>query len=121
MEISSTEHTSSQNILISDNLEAKICGLDSSFLVPRNNPNTKVYKQLVGRQEMDPVHRESYIPKVESNVYSLGVVLFEILTGKLVNTKCDGDEEPILMALVRRHYGDGFDKIIDPQIKDEID
>ncbi|GKA78387.1 protein kinase, ATP binding site-containing protein [Tanacetum coccineum] len=112
---------SSQNILISDNLEAKICGFGSSFLVPRNHADAKVYKTLVGSQEMDPVYRESYIPKVESNVYSLGVVLFEILTGKLVNTKCDGDEELILMALVRRHYGDGFDKFIDPQIRDEID
>ncbi|GKB65576.1 protein kinase, ATP binding site-containing protein, partial [Tanacetum coccineum] len=161
------EEFSSANILISDNLEAKICGLGSSFLVHRNYPDTKVYKKPVGSREMDPVYRESYIPKVESNVYSLGVVLFEILTGKLINTKCrtqfdeehsdnkknrgflqkislrrkfpwvfrdppghtlvrslikcDGDEELILMALVRRHYGDGFDKFIDPQIRDEID
>nr|GFB50268.1 probable receptor-like protein kinase At5g59700 [Tanacetum cinerariifolium] len=49
----------SQNILISDKLEAKICGFGSSFLVPRNNPDTKVYKKLVGGQEMDPVYRES--------------------------------------------------------------
>ncbi|GJW33113.1 protein kinase, ATP binding site-containing protein [Tanacetum coccineum] len=112
---------SSENILISDNLEAKICGFGESFLVPRNHPDTQVYEKLVGRQEMDPVYRESYIPKVESNVYSLGVVLFEILTGKLVYTKCDGDEELNLMALVRHYYGDGFNKFIDPQIRDEID
>ncbi|GJT70897.1 retrovirus-related pol polyprotein from transposon TNT 1-94, partial [Tanacetum coccineum] len=112
---------SSENILISDNLEAKICGLGSSFLVPRNHPDIKVYEKPTGSREMDPLNRESYSPKLESNVYSLGVVLFEILSGKLVNTKCDGDEELILMALVRPHYSDGFDKFIDPQIRDEID
>ncbi|GJX52851.1 protein kinase, ATP binding site-containing protein [Tanacetum coccineum] len=113
----------SQNILITEYLEAKICGLDSSFLVPRNHPDTKVYEKPVGKQQMDPVYRESYIPKVESDVYSLGVVLFEVLTGMLVNTKCDGDEELNLMALVRRHYGDGFDdyEFIDPDIRNEID
>ncbi|GJS64462.1 protein kinase, ATP binding site-containing protein [Tanacetum coccineum] len=112
---------SSQNILISDNLEAKMCGLGSSFLVPRYHLDTKVYKSVVGSREMDPVYRESYIPNVEANVYSLGVVLFEILTGKSVYTKCNGDEDLILMALARRHYGSGFDTFIDPQIRDEID
>ncbi|GKB91679.1 protein kinase, ATP binding site-containing protein [Tanacetum coccineum] len=45
------EEFSSANILISDNLEAKICGLGSSFLVHRNYPDTKVYKKPVGSRE----------------------------------------------------------------------
>ncbi|GJT15739.1 protein kinase, ATP binding site-containing protein [Tanacetum coccineum] len=71
---------------------------------------------------MDPAYRESYIPKIESNVYSLGIVLFEILTGMRVDEKtCIGDEELNMVTLVRRYYNHGFEKYIDPQIRDELD
>ncbi|GJS18527.1 protein kinase, ATP binding site-containing protein [Tanacetum coccineum] len=114
---------SSKKILLYDNLEAKICGFCESFLFPgyRNNP---VNLGAVGNEYYrDPVYRESYIRNKESDVYSYGVVLFEILTGMLANElKCIGDEEPLnLVALVRRYYSDQLDKLLDPRIREETD
>ncbi|PWA96074.1 protein kinase-like domain-containing protein [Artemisia annua] len=113
----------SKHILLSKNLEAQICGLSSSSLVPKNHSDTKVYKTLAGNlYPRDPAYRESYIPNIESNVYSLGILLFEILTGMRVDEKtCIGDEELNMVTLVRRYYNDGFEKYIDPRIRDEID
>nr|GEU84707.1 protein kinase, ATP binding site-containing protein [Tanacetum cinerariifolium] len=114
---------SNKHILLSKNLEAQVCGLSSSFLVPKNHSDAKVYKNLPDNLYVtDPAYRESYIPKIESNVYSLGIVLFEILTGMRVDEKtCIGDEELNMVTLVRRYYNDGFEKYIDPRIRDEID
>ncbi|GJR64285.1 putative reverse transcriptase domain-containing protein [Tanacetum coccineum] len=59
----------SSRILLYDNLEAKICGFGKSFLVPRSYPDTNVYEKETGsKYYMDPVYRESLIPRVESNV-----------------------------------------------------
>ncbi|GKC84499.1 protein kinase, ATP binding site-containing protein, partial [Tanacetum coccineum] len=112
----------SRKILLYANLEAKIWGFCNSFLFPGYR---RYYEPLgpVDDYYMDPVYRQSQTRNKESDVYSYGVVLFEILTGMLAcETRCIGDEEPLnLVALVRRYYADQIDKLLDPQIRDEID
>ncbi|KAI3511069.1 hypothetical protein L1887_18213 [Cichorium endivia] len=72
---------------------------------------------------MDPSYNESGILLKESDVYSFGVVLFEMLTGMLVYCRrsIDNEMERSLIHLVRRYYDNELDKLIDPQIKDQID
>ncbi|GKE89100.1 ribonuclease H-like domain, reverse transcriptase, RNA-dependent DNA polymerase [Tanacetum coccineum] len=82
---------------------------------------TNVYEEAQGsKYYMDPVYRESRIPRVESNVYSLGVVLFEVLTGLLACNHPVEDERISMINWVRRH-NDEIDKLIDYRIRDEID
>ncbi|GJW58514.1 protein kinase, ATP binding site-containing protein [Tanacetum coccineum] len=113
----------SRKILLYANLEAKIWGFSNSFLFPGYRRNNDPDLGTVDDYYMDPVYRQSEICNKESDVYSYGVVLFEILTGMLASeTRSIGDEDPLnLVALVRRYYAEQLDKLLDPRIRDEID
>ncbi|KAI3511179.1 hypothetical protein L1887_18324 [Cichorium endivia] len=70
---------------------------------------------------LDPTYQESHVLRKESDVYSFGVVLFEILSGKLAyRQRSIGDERQFLMHSVRRYHLNDPEKIIDPDIIDEI-
>ncbi|XP_023734463.1 uncharacterized protein LOC111882330 [Lactuca sativa] len=113
----------SANILLDENLDAKICGFVLSILVDRNKP--QVYEPAAGTPfYLDPIYYESGIVKTELDIYSFGVVLFEMLTGILAysNESSIGNEDQpeTLINLVRRYYDEGMENLIDPNIKDQI-
>ncbi|GKC40348.1 putative receptor-like protein kinase [Tanacetum coccineum] len=111
----------SANIWLNDNIEARISGFALSIFVPRNQ--SLVYDGVVNnRYYADPIYLESSIVKTEIDVYSLGVMMFEMLTGMLVyDERSIRDVEPQKMIqLVRRYYNVGPDNIIDPRIRDQI-
>ncbi|PWA54802.1 Protein kinase, ATP binding site-containing protein [Artemisia annua] len=112
----------SGSILLDENMEAKITGFSLLISVPRDQP--KVYEPSAAGIwcYLDPIYHESGILKADADVYSFGIVLFEILTGMSAHdTKEIGDAKPQHMInLVRRYYDDGLDKLIDPFIKDQI-
>ncbi|GJX45427.1 protein kinase, ATP binding site-containing protein [Tanacetum coccineum] len=116
---------SSKKILLYENLEPKIFGFCNSFLFPEKRKiGHVVLKPVVNEYYKDPVYRQTQIRNKESDVYSYGVVLFEILTGMLPGQrKCIGDKEPLnLVSLVRRYYADQLlNRLLDPRIRDEID
>ncbi|GKF16904.1 protein kinase, ATP binding site-containing protein [Tanacetum coccineum] len=88
------------HVLLNENLEAKIC-----------------------EYFRDPVYQESNILNIESDVYSYGILMFEILTGMDPGEDIVvGDyTERKLINLVRRFYGDGPERLIDPYIIYDVD
>ncbi|XP_023731479.1 putative receptor-like protein kinase At5g39000 [Lactuca sativa] len=119
----------SANILLDENLEAKICDFGLSKFGTRNQEDSQVHTKVAGtRFYMDPVYNERSSLTKESDVYSFGVVMFEMSSGTLVyNPKCFGDDDnpQYLINVVRRVYDDvkkaaDPDNLIDPIIRDGI-
>nr|XP_043611807.1 tyrosine-protein kinase JAK2-like [Erigeron canadensis] len=112
----------SVNIMLDDNMEAKICNFGLSKLIPRNQ--SQVYELPVGTNNyIDPVYYESGFLKTEADIYTFGVVMFEILSGMVAyKTRRLGYAKPqYLMHMVQRYYGDGLQILVDPYIEEQID
>lgn len=89
-----------------------------------NHKATSIQNQQVPGFTWIPVYHESGMLQKESDVYSLGVVLLEMLTRMLAyyEKAIEKDDEPqFLINFVRRYFDDGLDMLIDPFIKDQID
>ncbi|KAL4587859.1 hypothetical protein LXL04_000733 [Taraxacum kok-saghyz] len=90
----------SANILLDDNIVAKICDFGLSRWGPKNQPNTRLYTKVAGTQSyLDPTYLESGILQKEVDVYSFGVVLFEIVSGMLVYRKRSSGDEQVSNSL----------------------
>lgn len=112
----------SGDILLDENLVAKICDFGLSLLTSRNLPNTQLFTEVAGTQYyVDPVYQESGILRKEVDVYSFGVLLFEMLSGMLAYIKrSNEDDKPErLITSVRRHKNQRV-KLIDPDMKGQI-
>ncbi|XP_023772817.1 cysteine-rich receptor-like protein kinase 43 [Lactuca sativa] len=112
------------NILLDENMHAKICDFGLSKEGPRNQQHTQIYTKASGTNfYLDPLYQESGILRKESDVYSFGVVLFEILSGRPAYkpTKFVDGNPQFLINLVRRYYNDEPEKLIDPAIKNQVD
>ncbi|KAI3511207.1 hypothetical protein L1887_18352 [Cichorium endivia] len=106
----------SANILLDENMEAKICDFGLSKQIPKNQQDSQVYTKVAGTDVyVDPLYRERNVLTKESDVYSFGVVLFEMLSGTLAYWR------PPLMNLVQHQYKHEPEKLIDPVIRDGID
>ncbi|KAI3500553.1 hypothetical protein L1887_36377 [Cichorium endivia] len=74
---------------------------------------------------IDPIYEESGVFNTEADVYSFGVILFEMLSGIMayVERVIGDDTRPQrLINSVRRYTHDNtVDKLVDPTIKDQID
>ncbi|PWA65582.1 protein kinase-like domain, Phloem protein 2-like protein [Artemisia annua] len=113
----------SDNILLGDKWEAKIADFGLSKLYNANKTSSTIHTGTIAGTEMylDPEYKKTGKLKKESDIYSLGVVLFEILCGRLAYDKIYyADNEKGLASIVHRRYKDGTIKdMIDPKIKEE--
>ncbi|KAI3505739.1 hypothetical protein L1887_27945 [Cichorium endivia] len=71
----------------------------------------------------DPEYAETGLLKKESDVYSLGVVLFEVLCGRLcINYNKNIRQSQFLIGVVRQHYQENrIQELVFGNIKDGID
>lgn len=104
----------SSNILLDENWNAKI----SDFGLPKFADDYMFSFQSIGY--VDPLYIDTGILTKESDVYSLGVLLFEVLCGRL----CIGirnEDDRFLIPWVRQCYRlNQIDKVVFGKIRDEI-
>ncbi|KAL6614596.1 hypothetical protein ACP70R_036866 [Stipagrostis hirtigluma subsp. patula] len=107
------------NILLSENLEAKIAdfGLSKDFHIDKTHVSTRV----VGTPGyLDPEYYTSYMLTEKSDVFSFGIVLLELVTGKSPIIEAS-DNGHILQWVKERVVTGNIESIADPNMNSEYD
>ncbi|PWA87251.1 serine/threonine-protein kinase, active site protein [Artemisia annua] len=112
----------SDNILLDNNWVAKIADFGLSRLRPANQKASTINTGTIAGTEvyLDPEYMETGRLKKESDIYSFGVVLFEVVSGKLAYDKsyCIKNEKGLL-SIVQKCFSEGtLKKVIDPNLKE---
>ncbi|XP_071704125.1 serine/threonine-protein kinase TIO-like [Rutidosis leptorrhynchoides] len=112
----------SGNILLGHNLKAMIADLGLSKRGLTNDNDSYIVTHACGTDAyLDPEYRRTGILTKESDIYSFGVVLFEVLCGRLSYMNVQ-DNRRYLDQLARSSYKEHkLEEIIDPSLKDKID
>nr|XP_043627317.1 probable serine/threonine-protein kinase PBL28 [Erigeron canadensis] len=100
----------SDNILLDENLEVKIADFGLSLFHPINHSESTIHmKNFAGTNVYaDPEYLKTGKLKIESNIYSFGVVLFEILSGKSAyDSYYTNQYEMGLAPVAREHFSKG--------------
>ncbi|KAM0038163.1 putative protein kinase RLK-Pelle-CR4L family [Helianthus debilis subsp. tardiflorus] len=110
----------SYNIGLDENLGAKIVHFWRSVFMRPNHEDQALNLEFVGRQNyIDPEYMKTYKVKRESDVYGFGVVMFELLFGRLANDPIYKKESENGLVFVARQsfYTGTLEEMIDPIIK----
>ncbi|GKC66777.1 kinase-like domain, phloem protein 2-like protein, partial [Tanacetum coccineum] len=112
---------SSSNIFLFDDRKAKITGFGLSLVCPTNHNADYVIDNVTGTiGYRDPLHSKTGFLTKESDIFSLGAVLFDILCGKLSSEELD-DEYLYLPFLAKHHYHVAkLDTLVFEGIKEQI-
>ncbi|XP_076940426.1 putative receptor-like protein kinase At5g59700 [Bidens hawaiensis] len=114
----------SENILLDENMKAKIADLGLSKFHSRSQQASTIHtKHIAGTNfyvDLEYVTSAKY--KKESDIYSFGVVLFEMLSGRLAYEQiCIEENEKGLASIARRRYNEKtLKELIDPKMIDEV-
>ncbi|PWA53497.1 protein kinase-like domain, Phloem protein 2-like protein [Artemisia annua] len=113
---------SSSNILLLDDWKAKISDFGLSLVCPTNQDVDYVIDNVTGTiGYSDPLYSKTGFLTKESDIFSLGAVLFDILCGKLSSVKLD-DEYLYLPFLAKQHYHlEKLDELVFEGIKEQIE
>ncbi|XP_071739511.1 probable receptor-like serine/threonine-protein kinase At4g34500 [Rutidosis leptorrhynchoides] len=107
---------------IDENMEAQIDNFGKSvFLYPYQDDRTLHLGDIIDTQGyVDPEYEKTGKLKRESDIYSFGVLLCEILCGKLADSANCKESDEGLANMVRRCFHEGTVKdMVDPTIKEE--
>ncbi|XP_035835993.1 tyrosine-protein kinase JAK2-like [Helianthus annuus] len=111
----------SSKIVLDDKWEAKLSGFELSMMQPAARRQGLVLEEPCGTPGyVDPACAASRTVNHKSDVYSLGVVLFEVLTGRKVNSD-DGDWS-LFAKTAKSHYENGnLNDVIHPDLHKQMD
>lgn len=110
----------SANILLDEDWHAKIADFGLIKFGLGNNIIFTTTIEGVTIGYLDPLYLSMGFLTIESDIYSFGVVLFEVLCGRLAVTR-DRDGVTYLTELIYRHYlGGTLVDIIDPNLRGQM-
>ncbi|KAI3739581.1 hypothetical protein L2E82_29990 [Cichorium intybus] len=112
----------SANVLLDENWNAKLSDFGLARIGLANQQNTIVITNIAGTHGYnDPQYERTGLLSKESDVYLFGVVLFEVLCGRLACVCSFHDERRFLHHLARTRYKNGeLETIVDNRIKKDI-
>ncbi|KAF5759972.1 putative protein kinase RLK-Pelle-CrRLK1L-1 family [Helianthus annuus] len=97
----------SGNILLDEDWKAKISDFGLCKVGPRNEQFSFLVTLAAGTYGyIDPQYMQTGVLTKESDVYSYGIVLFEVLCGRLAMIASYSDHRTFLHHLVKRHLSD---------------
>ncbi|CAH1429477.1 unnamed protein product [Lactuca virosa] len=110
----------SSKILLDANWEAKLSGFELSMKQASRGRNDLCFTDVCGTLGYrDPVYDKSGSVTHKSDMYSFGIVLFEVLCGKKA---VDEEDNRLLAPIAKSHYeGGGLDVMIDPGLHKQMD
>ncbi|XP_076950043.1 putative receptor-like protein kinase At2g23200 [Bidens hawaiensis] len=112
----------SENILLDENMKAKIADFGLSNFHSRSQQASTIHTKLKPNFYVDPEYLTSAKYKKESDIYSFGVVLFEMLSGRLAYEQiCIEEDDKGLASIARRRFNENtLKELIDPKMIDEV-
>ncbi|KAJ0687570.1 putative protein kinase RLK-Pelle-LRR-I-1 family [Helianthus annuus] len=112
----------SANILLNHDSKAKLADFGLSLISPLTHETDYVIDHACGTPGyLDPVYRKSGFLTIESDIYSFGVVLFELLCGRstFVIHKHEGHYLP---DFIKNSFDEGkHDEVVFKQIREQMD
>ncbi|KAJ9537981.1 hypothetical protein OSB04_030714 [Centaurea solstitialis] len=112
----------SSNILLDENWNAKVSDLGLSKIGPANQQHSVLVSNIVGTfGYLDPLYMEMGLLTKESDIYSFGVVLFEVLCGRLCY-ECSNRQSHTLVRMWKKSYKNNkLDEIIFEHLLQQMD
>ncbi|XP_024996622.1 putative receptor-like protein kinase At5g39000 [Cynara cardunculus var. scolymus] len=112
----------SANILLDENWNAKISDLGLSKIGPANQKHTFRFSNVVGTPGyIDPLYLEMGVLTKESDVYSLGVVFFEVLCARLCYKYSNGQYQSLVRMWKKSYKEKKLDDIISRDLLQQMD
>nr|XP_043612221.1 uncharacterized protein LOC122583915 [Erigeron canadensis] len=113
----------SSKILLDDNWEPKITGFNLSLKVPASRRNRLHLSSPCGTPGyVDPTYYKTGRVTHKSDLYSFGLLLFEVMCNKRTRIADMDEDHRHLGSIARSHYEKGkLDEIIDPGIRKQMD
>ncbi|KAJ0503092.1 putative protein kinase RLK-Pelle-CrRLK1L-1 family [Helianthus annuus] len=113
----------SSKIVLDDKWEAKLSGFELSTMQPAAKRHGLVLDEPCGTPGyIDPAYATSSTVNHKSDVYSLGVVLFEVLTGREEHSFSDDGDWSLSAKTAKSHYENGnLNDVIHPDLHKQMD